>query len=228
VSSLAEVLRKYAERGDGGLLAAVEEIALHGHLAEYLYDLTSRRHPEAGRSFVAYQHPNGFTKVRLVSLTDLGWTLRLHVWSAHASDRDIHNHRWHFASRVLSGRLIERRYTSAADNSGQWCRYVCSASADGQYVLDDPRACDVELLGEECYWSGTSYRRSADALHLAMAGPGPQPTVTLFLQGAEQRKSSVVIKAKRGRDNGSYSPRQYDGQELMGLLRQVLNLISDA
>ena len=112
VSSLSDVLRKYAERGDEGLLPAAEEIAQHGYLAEYLYRLAGSDHLASCGPLVGYRHPNGFSKIRLVGLTDYGWAARLHVWNVGSSDRDIHSHRWPFASYVLSGSLVERRYES--------------------------------------------------------------------------------------------------------------------
>jgi hypothetical protein len=227
VSSLSDVLRKYAERGDEGLLPAAEEIAEHGYLAEYLYGLAGGDHLASCEPLVGYRHPNGFTKIRLVGLTDSGWTVRLHVWNVGSSDRDIHSHRWPFASYVLSGSLVERRY-EAISGTGQWTKYECDPSIDGLYALDNPQACDVSLIKEDTYRPGSSYQRSAEVLHSAMTGGETRPAVTLFIQGPERSKSSTVIRPKFTAAKTGDVGRQYESCDLADLLKLVMNLIAYA
>jgi hypothetical protein len=226
VLSLSDLLRKYAERGDEGLLPAAEEIAQHGHLAEYLYRLAGSDHPASCEPLVGYRHPNGFSKIRLVGLADYGWAARLHVWNVGSSDPDIHSHRWHFASYVLSGSLVERRYASNS-GAGQWTSYDCGPSTDSLYALVNPQACDVSLISEDTYQSGRSYKRDAEALHLAMTGGEVHPAVTLFIQGSERKKSSTVIRPRHVAVKSNDSVARYEAQELADLLKVVLNIIAD-
>jgi len=227
VSSLSDVLRKYAERGDEGLLPAAEEIAQHGYLTEYLYSLAGNDDLASREPLVGYRHPNGFTKIKLVGLTDSGWTARLHVWNVGSSDRDIHSHRWPFASYVLSGSLVERRY-EAISRVGQWTKYECGPSIDGLYALDNPQACDVSLIDEDIYRPGSSYQRSAEVLHSAMAGGETRPAVTLFIQGLERSKSSAVIRPKFTASETSDVGPQYESCDPADLLKLVMNLIAYA
>jgi hypothetical protein len=193
-------------------------------LAEYLYRLAGTDYLDSRDPPVGYKHPNGFSKIRLVGLTDYGWAVRLHVWDGGSSDRDIHSHRWPFASYVLSGSLIERRYESNS-GMGQWIKYDCGRSVDGLYALRNPQACNVSLIAEDTYQSGSSYKGNAEALHLAMTGGGAHPTVTLFIQGSERKKSSTVIKPKCPAVNANHPVAQYRTQELVDLLKVVLNII---
>lgn len=191
--SLTEVVRKYAEQGSHGLLLAVDEIVQHGHLAEYLHDLLEGRIVTANDDLpVAYRHPNGFTKIRLASLNDFGWAVRLHMWAARSSDSDIHSHRWSFASRILSGRLTEDTYRLIT-RKGIYRRYCCSPSVEGRYSLSFQGECDVELTGRNRYQQGASYERDAETLHLSYTDSASR-AITLFIQGPERESSTTVIR----------------------------------
>lgn len=227
MTSLDDALRKYAERGDEGLLPAVVETVRHGHVSEHLHNLVARGSLATEESVVGYRHPNGFTKIRLLTLHDIGWTLRLHVWNANSSDRDIHSHRWNFASYVLSGCLIEQRYKSKV-GAGQWTGFDCSPSAGGRYILDRPRSCDIELLTVDSYRAGDSYQRAADTLHMALAGSEIQPTMTLFVQGSTTRKTSTVVRPTSASTIGNDSFPRCSWQEVSGILKVALDFISNA
>jgi hypothetical protein len=227
VSSLSDVLRKFADRGDEGLLPAVEEIVKNDYLAEHLQGLLSKRHLPAEELAVGFRHPNGFTKIRLASLTDNGWALRLHVWDACSSDRDIHNHRWCFASYVLSGSLVERRYRSM-EGVGQWTMYECAPSFEGKYSFDNPQSCDLELIAEDIYGPGRSYQRRAEILHTAMTRTGLHPVITLFAQGSVTRNSTAVIRPTDDAAAVSRSIVRCGEQDLMDTLQMALDTLSNA
>lgn len=218
------MLHKYSERGDEGLLPAVEELVQHDHLLEHLRGLTREHHLAPNEWPIGHRHPNGFVKIRLVSLADIGWTLRLHVWNTHSSDRDIHNHRWCFASYVLRGSLIERCYECTL-GPGPLTMYDCSPSEAGQYTLNNPCTCDVNLLAENTYQSGSSYERRTGTLHLATTKESLRPVVTLFVQGSEKEKSTTVIRSKRAASGLSNFAPLCGRQELMDTLRMVLDVI---
>src|ERR1700685_995134 len=101
MSPLSELLSKYAEYGNDGLLPAVDEIVQHGHLLEHLHNLVHGHANVVDETPHAYRHPNGFTKIRLVAAPSSRWTVRLHVWDELSRDSDVHSHRWNFASHIL-------------------------------------------------------------------------------------------------------------------------------
>jgi hypothetical protein len=224
VPSLSQVLRKYAEQGPAALLPAADEIAQHGYLAEYLHDFIrvgpSNRVEDRP---VAYRHPNGFTKIRLASLEDCSWAIRLHIWAEQASDYDIHSHRWNFASRVLAGSLTEETYALTGD-SGRYSMYRCAPSVGGRYSLDFLHGCDVRLDSTHTYNAGSSYERDSKALHMAFTMPS-SPAVTLFIQDSEQADFTTVIsRPARDARRDIVAPR-CSPSELMKLLREVTELI---
>jgi hypothetical protein len=226
VPILTEVLAKYAEQGNEGLLPAAEEIVHHGHLAEYLYGVTGDGHETDDNFPVGYRHPNGFTKIRLARLADSGWIIRLHIWEPDAVDGDIHNHRWHFASYVVNGSIAEQRY-EVTNSDGPWTMHDCSPSLDGEYVLANARPCDVRLVAEDKYQCGDSYQRPADALHVAKTA-GHRTAVTLFIQGPDATKMTTVLRAPGTLSVSRRMLPMCSSAELKHELRDVLKLISNA
>ena len=221
--SLSDVLRKYAEQGDEALLPAADEIAQHGYLAEYLHKLLEGDVTDTDAPPVAYQHPNGFTKIRLASLSDSGWSVRVHVWTERSSDRDVHSHRWNFASRVLSGNLTEKRY-QLIRGTGGWEMYRCAPSVMGLYSLQLERECDIRLVSEDLYRTGGSYQRDADILHTAHSGSG-SPTVTIFVQGSERTSFTTVVRPADARASRYMAAPMCSSLELARLLREVVSIL---
>ena len=223
--SLSEVLLKYAEQGAQALLPAAEEIVQHGHLAEYLHELLEGRVTTVPDSLpLAYRHPNGFTKIRLVSLDDFGWTIRIHVWAQGSSDYDIHSHRWDFASQVLFGNLSEDTYRLGS-GQGTYVQYQCSPSIEGRYTFNFLGNCNVELVSQGRYQQGTSYTRDAQTLHLAYT-KSASGAVTLFVQGPAKEASTRVIR-RFGSDQAIRNvatPRCSD-LEVISSLKEVAGLI---
>ena len=224
VPLISEVLLKHAEYGDGGLLPAAEELVRHGHIVEYLHNVT-RWHVSPDEPIVGYRHPNGFTKVKLARLAGSDWSVRLHLWDPGAEDSDIHDHRWGFASYVMSGSIAERRY-EIAPGVGQSLMYNCSASLDGSYLLTGARMCDPRLVAEDIYEAGSSYQRDPATMHRAMANGG-RPAVTLFVQGAEVKNSTTVVRQRDASTNSPLTSR-CSASELLDELRNFLDLIADA
>jgi hypothetical protein len=224
VPSITEVLRKYAEQGSQGLMPAADEIVQHGHLAEYLHDLLEGDAATSPISLpVAYRHPNGFIKLRLASLTDFGWALRLHIWAKGSSDYDIHSHRWDFASRVLSGTITEDTYRLVARDAN-YAQYRCSPSVEGCYSLDFQGKCDVELSGRSQYRQDASYERDAETLHLAYTGLA-SGAVTLFIQGEERKSSTTVIRLGLNDVQNVVAPR-CETSEVVTLLQETAGLLA--
>lgn len=223
--SLNEVLRKYAERGSDALESAVNEIVQHGYLAEYLHDLLGDpKSSYADQSPVGYRHPNGFTKIRLAALSDYGWAIRLHVWAEQSADDNIHSHRWKFASRILSGNLIEETYDITA-GAGEYAKYYCAPSIQGRYSLEFQHNCDVRPVRRDLYQPGASYARDAKTLHMAFTDSTSR-AVTLFIQGSEEATFTTVIRGPGSDVSSNVVAPRCSKTELKELLQEVAGLIA--
>jgi hypothetical protein len=190
VRSLSKLLSKYAEQGDDALRQAADEVADQGHLAEYLRDLLNGTATDSDSYPVGYRHPNGFTKIRLCALPAEGWAIRLHLWDPGSADGDVHSHRWHFASRVLSGELIEETY-QLTPGAGTWAMFSCAPSTAGQYALTPAGSCAVRLMDRLHHRAGETYFRALSEFHVARAA-ADSPAVTLFVQGTAQASRTTV------------------------------------
>lgn len=97
----------------------------------------------------SYEYPNGFLKVvlRPGDLTEV--ELRLHVWTSETwagANATIHNHGWHFVSRVLAGRLMHRCFDLVDDTSQDeyWLHQVTPVRSSDGWAK---KTYDVEALG---------------------------------------------------------------------------------
>ena len=71
----------------------------------------------------SYRHQNGFVKIPLK--TENGEKFRLHVYRVGAkADKNIHNHRWDFESKVLCGSLPMHLYEIVEGNSHRLHTYL--------------------------------------------------------------------------------------------------------
>jgi hypothetical protein len=146
----------------------------------------------ASQNISGYQHPNGFLKIRLLSITG-SWSLRAHVWESFDGDKDVHNHRWDFASRILIGGLRERLYHVSEFGAGDRRLCDCSKAEDGKtYTYHDRGRCTIVCHSETEYRQGETYMLRYSVLHDASPSDNG-PLMTLFLQGHDQMKVTTVI-----------------------------------
>lgn len=102
---------------DGSQISTLAE-ALHQYACTQLRsDLEAKVVDPAEITKIAtrsYRHANGFTKL-VLSDSDTG-RLRLHVWEPDArAEENIHEHRWHFASVVLTGSINSEIWADSFD-----------------------------------------------------------------------------------------------------------------
>jgi len=115
---------------------------------------------------------------------------RLHVWHPDGAvgDPPIHDHPWNFASTVVVGELVNRRYVEHPDGR----EYLRERYAPGNER--DRRADTVRLVGApETLRAGDRYRQLAHELHESAQVPG---TVTLlrFEHGAADRPELTLCR----------------------------------
>jgi hypothetical protein len=167
-------------------------------------------------------HPNGFIKVFLGN-DELGRRLYLHIWQDVAGDANIHNHRWHFASTVLSGQLMNSTFELEPCQLGQ---------ANGQFVAEyTPRAARFNL--RDCgrppviaiqsdsatHGPGESYHQPDVLLHKVAASAG---SVSLVARGMPIRASAIVLTKEREHNSQQESFSNITARDRESFIRSVL------
>jgi len=139
-----ERLRDFAQSDLLSGLAALED-------DEATLDLVARR---------SYQHANGFAKVVLA--INSGVTLRLHI-AGDEPEENVHDHRWAFASTVVSGRIenvlyVDSPYGELFDEYS----YVRNGEATSAQYIGAARVVEV---ARQALAPGSAYWLSPNLLH---------------------------------------------------------------
>lgn len=151
----------------------------------------------------SYCHDNGFNKIPLSTPSGSALKLVLHHWDgAGASDDNIHNHRWRFASVVLRGALCFELYDERP--SGEAYSKATYASPEGHddYRLSNSGHTHAACLANLELAAGTAYQWHEDLLHRAWGKPGIA-TATLIVQGQPTRRQTDILL--RGKSDGHSS-----------------------
>jgi hypothetical protein len=78
----------------------------------------------------SHHHPNGFEKLSLYRSTRSELRIRLHLWrdGLASIESTIHDHRWHFASYVVAGKMEATNFARCERNLGD--EYHCCRTSD--------------------------------------------------------------------------------------------------
>lgn len=104
------------------------------------------------------------------------WDQRLAEWGNGA----IHDHPWHFKSRVIAGILFNQRYTRTSGIDRSWAKYQAvklTPGIGGGRHDEDPVEIWLSKNPVEVLSAGEEYSQRADELHLTRYLPG---TVTII------------------------------------------------
>jgi hypothetical protein len=145
----------------------------------------------------------------------------VHLWLSPETDGDIHNHRWDFASRVLLGGLIERRYHVAEFGAGDWRLSECRKISSGAYVYQDRGWCAAVRHAESEYRQGVTYLLRYSVLHEALPLDDSR-LITVFLQGGDRLTSTTVLSPKDRVVPAQLAPERLTWPELEDVLWQVV------
>ncbi|HMP94991.1 MAG TPA: hypothetical protein PKD90_19075, partial [Phnomibacter sp.] len=137
-----------------------------------------------------YYHRNGFDK--LVLLQGQTYKLRLHHFRPNGGElpsENIHDHRWPFASAVISGRLHMNLFETHPTLGQPVQEYQYTSNRTDETLRAVPvganrlRTCDYLV-----YEAGTQYFMPTTALHQIVYVPGQQ-ALTLVLTGKPERST---------------------------------------
>jgi hypothetical protein len=226
MSGLVDLVNANTQRGVHGLLDAVNEIVDDGHLSRYIKDLMLDRVPDGIDEPMAYIHPNGFTKIRLAAPPGRNWAIRIHRWDLPFDQGDVHNHRWDFVSRVISGRIHEGQYYETVAPAGDWRRRTCSRDSRGDYILGVDEACELEQIEIDSYEMGDSYIRKHERLHHISTDSG-HPTVTIMIQSQPRTEATTVITHRSRHLVRQRTVTELKRHEIIDHLNLVTRLLMD-
>ncbi len=157
--------------------------------------------------------------------------LRLHVWDSRfavPNVTDIHDHPWHFESRVVVGRISNTRYRmSPCMHFGPGLGHVKTQIVCGQAGGNVPavmksRGEHVWLIpqGPEIYEAGAIYRQEASEVHRTSYEDG---TVTLVSREFMPDTEHAHVFFKADDDWVSAEPREAKPFEVSTIIERALN-----
>jgi hypothetical protein len=132
-------------------------------------------------------HGNGFYKVVLEDNED--FRIRLHIWTPeNNSEENLHNHRWHFASTILSGSLVseiwEESFSSLDKCYDEYLYYGIHNNEEEQHSsLGKARVIRKET---HTHVAGDAYNLFPHVMH-RIIGTGRQLTSTLTCHPASSK-----------------------------------------
>lgn len=171
----------------------------------------------------SYVHNNGFHKI-VLHKSAKGHKVRLHVFDVKTLciEEGVHNHRWEFASTVISGNLEQDILVDSDGADELHHEYVYDANemqggkASTRYV-GTQRLRVVESL---VYKAGTTYHMDTETLHrIVRADAGESLTMTLVITSPARRPTCRLFNT-----TPIPTPRMYAPQELRQTLMRVTNL----
>lgn len=192
---------------------ALERICAASVLPRLIDLLLTAEHDASGTAAASYEHPNGFDKLVLASLPS-GHKIVLHAWPAAPAgrarrDANMHNHRWHFATKVLAGSYSYTEFEEAPPGASSASafhehRYTTDGTDGGHHLALDG-TCWLAPARSRRLRRGDTYLLPSSVIH-SIAMDDERPTVTLFVQGPAVRESTRVFSRSPLTEEGQVNP----------------------
>lgn len=138
-------------------------------------------------------HANGFLKAEVPDV--FGGTLRVHLWDP--ADRrcdvtrsDIHNHRWDFASMIVTGEVRSRLFRPTS-GYGMWGEYECFHD-ESAYQFRPLGKASMLVTSDRTLVRGVTYYLDSLAVHDVVPSSS-EATVTIVLHGPRKSLTSRVF-----------------------------------
>jgi len=140
----------------------------------------------------SYRHANGFLKLTIAEAR--GVRLRMHIWpTAQTWNGNIHNHRWNFASRILTGTMEDSRFTVTEPGRGSIAARYCR-DVENVEDLTRFREVGVKLDSRMLHREGSTYTMNSDSFHMISGSYSrSDEIVSLVITCAPVRPDSLVV-----------------------------------
>lgn len=172
----------------------------------------------------SYYHENGFHK--LVILHGKNFKLRMHHFgnTARIPMENVHDHRWAFASTILSGELKMRLFEVNENDGEPVIHYKYDSNKlSGQYETIQVGKTNVKQIKEKTYKAGEQYFMGTTDLHRIINQPFEE-SITLILTGMPI--SDVCnLYATRPLNQVEKTPEKYKRKVLVQMLKSLTQKI---
>lgn len=187
-----------------------DKIALAEFLEQYL-DADDESSPHGA----SYIHPIGFMKLSLLRHEgQRPWRIRLHIWQGAGRDAFVHNHRWNFASLVVTGELDVYNYVSTGLPGAidfQMMR-VWDADGNSRKKVDALGPGQLSLACSYHVAEGATHTLYFEQPHILEHGAGPI-AATLVITDQPVREYSYLY-AEKAEDANDLVSRIQPGRSL--------------
>lgn len=145
---------------------------------------------------------------------------RLHVWDSRfrvPGVTDVHDHPWDFASRVLAGVLVNRRFNVVPGRPTHWrtsieCGEDAHVVGEAEPVHLLTRSIEVYSASHERF---RSYRQAADEIHVTESLDG---TVSVVRRSFHEDRDHASVFVPDGEEWIDAIPRRASGDEIDEIL----------
>jgi hypothetical protein len=171
----------------------------------------------------SYYHENGFHKI--VLLSGRNFKLRVHHFGACAKIpmENIHDHRWAFASSILSGTLEMDVFKKATTHhtGHKYIHYIYNSDkSTGAYSTKEVGLVSLKKTESRCYHAGQNYLMLPKELHQIKNTPG-QESLTLILTGKPINSTCNLFAGREIQDEEKQTV-QYEEAQLKTMLLKII------
>lgn len=184
---------------------------------------------------VSYEHPYGFTVIRLQAELLAGWQIRIHLWpprmmqvermrTNRTLDQQVHSHGWLICSRVMTGAVDERSYQIIDDETSHLGLYSVASSYGvgvSELRLDRPGVTAVQT--HQATRSSTSgpCLISSGLFHTSTSAADAWSVTLVAMEVVDHRRSSLVAPTALGGARTNERKSSNDLSMLASLLAQA-------
>jgi hypothetical protein len=174
----------------------------------------------------SYYHENGFHKI--VLLSGKNFKLRLHHFgvSSKIPMENIHDHRWAFASTILSGTLEMDMFKQSqlVGDENKLIHYVYNSDkSTGSYSTDKIGMVSLNKIESRFYEAGETYLMLPQELHRIKNQEG-QESLTLILTGKPENNTCNLFALREINDEEKNTVK-YEASELIKMLEKNIEKI---
>lgn len=182
----------------------------------------------------SYIHPNGFYKISFPRSHDFPIRVRLHVWLRDAfagqepdafvgQEPDAHNHKWSFASKVLTGK-VTHDVLNVKPGRGNYHHYKYTRVAHGHQYAHSGTA-ELQLRRVESAPKGIIYSMDSRTVHRVRPDES-DCTATLVVELAPARTRTDVFVANGSKPQGvTVATEHLKTDQILATLNEVLDRI---